>query len=147
MRFSQERWYHARNQRQENPWRQEQNAAREADRRYDLLYQQARRLDHYDAVRALNSRALHFVVEEWILVRGQVQPRGVLHDLRADMAGVLVRQNDLAEIDQSSKNSSKSREHKFQNDQPPEVSRQLDSVTRQVNNVVDDYSRHCQHCH
>ena len=71
-------------------------------------------------VRGLYACPFQPVVEHRILVGHQAQVGSVFHDLDADVAGVLVRQERVQIVDASAQDASAHRESKFSGHQPPQ---------------------------
>ena len=132
------------NQKKQQPRRVKENARGETDCRDSLLNEPAGHLNQHHPVGALHARAFHLVGKDRILESSQVQARGVLHDSRADVAGKLVREDAVTEIDQPSEDRRENGEAEFKNHQPPEVSRQCKMSRRQRINGIDDDARYSQ---
>ena len=73
----------------------------------DVMYQSPNRLDHPQAIGGLNPRSLQSVIVDRIFIGNEVQFRGVLHYLDADVAGVLVREQGVQVIDGAGENAPK----------------------------------------
>ena len=120
MRFAHERRNNADNQRQKQPGREQEDAAGQAGRCDALLKQPAGGLDHDQTVGTLHAGAVHLVVENRILVRSQVELRGVLDDPRADVPRELVGQDRVEEVQDANQNRRDARQNEFK---PPRATK------------------------
>src|SRR5579875_216776 len=146
VRFAQESGNHAHDQSEEKQRRKFDNAGGQAGGRKKLLEEPAARLNHYDPIGALNASALHLVVENGILVGGQVQLGAVFHDPCADVARISVCQDRVAKIRRTRQDCAQGGEPELQNDQPPEILREVRRVLRVIRDCIDDVLGYPQHC-
>ena len=124
MALAQERGHHATTSSTSSHGENHRSPTRQAHGGNDLLDQPADGLNHRDAVRGLHPRALQPVVEARVFVGGQVQPRGVLHHLDADVAGEAIGQQRIEIADGAAEMPPSAASANSARHQPPEVGRQ-----------------------
>jgi hypothetical protein len=79
-------------------------------------------LDHRQPIRSLDAGSLQPVVELRILVGGEVEARGLAHDLDADVMGVAVGEQRIGVVDGTGEDGEQEREADFGRNDPPEIS-------------------------
>ena len=112
----------------------------------NFLHQAAGHLDQHDPVCTLHAGALHFVVEERILVADEIQARGVLHGEGADVLGEFIRKDGIAKVDYATETGGQGREDKFKDYQPPKAAWQRGVVPDVLIYGVDNEPGDIQQC-
>ncbi len=88
-----------------------------------MLNQAADRLNHAQSVCGLNACALKTVVEDRILVGEQIEFRGMLHDLDADVPHVIFGEQGIEIIADAADGAGQDGEREFQSNEIPQAGR------------------------
>src|ERR1700739_3624466 len=83
MRLAEKGWYYASDKDQYEPRRKQKDACGQADRHNGLLDQLPKRPDHACSINRLDTRSFQLIIEVGVLIRGEIELRGVLHDQQA----------------------------------------------------------------